>query len=59
MKPVSRKTTTQSIEAELSNLASRRQTLEARKVDALAKLDAAKSARRNVLAGDPRPISPG
>ncbi|KHJ55124.1 hypothetical protein LA66_00075 [Aureimonas altamirensis] len=53
MKPASRKTTTQSIEAELSNLASRRQTLEARKVDALAKLDAAKSARRNVLAGDP------
>ena len=53
MKPASRKTTMQSIEAELSNLASRRQTLEARKVDALAKLDAAKSARRNVLAGDP------
>lgn len=41
-----------SIENALANLATRRETLEARKADAVARLDAARSARKNALASD-------
>lgn len=53
MKTSSLKSGTAAIEAEIVNLKTRHDTLDKRRADAEAKLQAVKTARRNVLSGDP------